>query len=108
MSQTDSGTVRKAGQPAGRLRLTESDMGDPSLIIGAATGTPAVHVHPLYALYHYLIREGQRPREERDSVVAEAVRRASQARRLTGVRGVWDVWEQRVARAGTADEAAPA
>jgi len=107
MSQNDSGSVRKAGQPAGRLRLTESDMGDPSLIIGAATGTPAVHVHvnPLYALYHYLIREGQRPREERDSVVAEAARGASQARRLTGVHGVWDVWEQRVARAGTADEA---
>jgi len=63
-----------------------------------------IHVNPLYALYHYLIREGQRPREERDPVLAEAARTAAEARHLTGVHGVWDLWEQRVAQGGTADE----
>ncbi len=82
-------------------------MDDPALIIAATAGTPAVYVHvnPLYALYHYLIREGQRPREERDPVLSEAARDAAEARHLTGAHGIWDVWEQRVAQGGTADEA---
>jgi len=82
-------------------------MDDPTLVIEATTDTPAVYIHanPLYALYHYLIREGQRPREERDPVLVEAAGMAAEARHLIGVHGVWDVWEQRVAQGGTADEA---
>jgi len=82
-------------------------MDDPTLVIEATTDTPAVYIHanPLYALYHYLIREGQRPREERDPVLVEAAGMAAEARHLVGVHGVWDVWEQRVAQGGTADEA---
>ncbi len=82
-------------------------MDDSILVLPAVTGTPAVqvHVNPLYALYHYLIREGQRPAEERDPRVAEAAGTAAEARHITGVHGIWDVWEQRVAQGGTADEA---
>jgi len=82
-------------------------MDDPTLVIEATTDTPAVYIHvnPLYALYHYLIREGQRPTEERDLVLSEAARDAAEARHLIGAHGVWDVWEQRVAQGGTADEA---
>ena len=82
-------------------------MDDPALIIAGENGTPAVqiHVNPLYAAYHYLIREGQRPREERDPMLAAAAGMAAEARHLLGAHGVWDRWEQRVARGGTADEA---
>jgi len=68
-------------------------MDDPALIVPATTATPAVHVHvnPLYALYHYLIREGQRPREERDAQLAAVAGAAAEARHLTGVHGVWDL-----------------
>jgi hypothetical protein len=79
----------------------------PILILPAATGSPALHVHvnPLYALYHYLVHQGQHPREGRNPAMADAATAATQVRHLTGVHGVWDVWEQALAQSTTPDEA---
>lgn len=63
-----------------------------------------MYVNELYALYHYLVREGSRPPEERNPTTKEAAGRAAKARHLTGVHGIWDAWEAPLASAPSLQE----
>lgn len=77
------------------------------LILPGAERMPSVrvHVNPLYALYHFLVSEGQRPRNERNPATLEAAGNAAKARHLLGVHGIWDIWEHPLAQSKTTDEA---
>lgn len=64
-----------------------------------------VHVNPVYALYHYLVREGLQPAAERVQATADEAIAAAAARRVGGVHGIWDAWEVPLASADSVDDA---
>jgi hypothetical protein len=79
-------------------------LSDTALVI---PGPPDVHVHvnPVYALYHYLVRQGMEPDGEQAPGTAVAAEQAAQARHLLGVHGIWDSWEVPLASGPTVREA---
>jgi hypothetical protein len=74
--------------------VVESRPDDVALVVPAAEGAPALRfrVTPLSCLYHYLVRQGQLPAEQRDPSTAAAAARAARVREPRGVHGPWDAW----------------
>lgn len=79
----------------------------PALVIPAQEHSPALHVHgnPLHNLYHYLAREAQRPREERNPATAAAAALMAEVRFPRDVQGLWSTWERPLTTSGTPEEA---
>jgi hypothetical protein len=78
------------------------------LTLAGGGGAPKLRfrVNPLYCLYHYLVRQGQLPPEQRNPATAAAAARAARVREPRGVHGLWDAWEVPLATAAGVDAAA--
>lgn len=82
-------------------------MSEPSLCIPGGHGKPQVdvHVNLIYALYHYLVRQGSEQLSERDAAMSAEAERVAQVRFPLGVHGMWTQWEVPLASAATLGEA---
>jgi hypothetical protein len=78
-----------------------------ALVVPGGEGAPSLRfrVNPLYGLYHYLVRQGQLPTEQRDPATAAAAARAARVREPRGLHGPWDAWELPLATARGVDAA---
>lgn len=82
-------------------------MAETLLVIPAGDGSPSVHFHvnPLYNLYHYLAREGQKQQSHRQAATADAASLVGWSRFPRGAHGAWDGWEQAITTSDTPEDA---
>lgn len=82
-------------------------MDETPLVIPDGAGSPPVwfHVNPLYNLYHYLAKEGQKPFPQRHPATADAAALVGRSRFPRGLHGAWDGWETAITTSATPEDA---